>query len=93
MCTSWPATANMTLTSNSICLEQPLMMNGAATEGEESYYVEVLEWNPTTNWATVGGLDVHDWFVAQQAPNNFNIRTFITDRGKQLKCGKKYISS
>ncbi len=90
LCTSWPAIANMTLSSNSICLEQPLMMNGATTEGEESYYVEVLEWDPITNWAAVGGLDVHDWFVAQQAPNNFNIRTFITDRGKQLKCGKKY---
>ncbi len=89
LCTNWPAIANMTISSNSICLEQPLSLNGALSEGEDSYYIEVLEVD-NNNSAVPSGLDVHDWFIAQQAPNNFNIRTFITDRGKQLECGKRY---
>lgn len=89
LCTSWPATANMTLSSTSICMEQPLSFNGAASEGEDSYYVEVLEVD-NNNLPIPNGLDVHDWFIAQQAPNNFNVRTFVTDRGKQLECGRRY---
>jgi hypothetical protein len=89
LCTNWPAIANMTISSNSICLEQPLTLNGATSVGEDSYYVEVLEVD-NNNFAIPNGLDVHNWFIAQQAPNNFDVRTFITDGGEQLECGKRY---
>jgi len=89
LCTEWPATAVASLKKDIYCLEEPIIMNGSLSEGEESYFVEVLEidqwYNPIS-----GGLVLNDWFVAQQAPSNFNISSFLAVNGKELECGKMY---
>ncbi|WP_300663881.1 gliding motility-associated C-terminal domain-containing protein [Fluviicola sp.] len=92
LCDAWPATAQGTLNGSTFCLEQQIMLNASASEGEDSYFVEVAEVDANGNYYPngSGAMVVNDWFVAQQAPSNFNVTTYLNNKGVKLKCGKKY---
>jgi hypothetical protein len=79
----------MTLNGNTFCKEQTIMMNGASSEGEDKYFVEVAEVDANNNYVPNGSL-ISEWFLAQQVPSNFNVSNFINTKGMTLECGKRY---
>jgi hypothetical protein len=89
LCTAWPATAAMSLNGTTFCKEQQIILNAANSQGEDRYYVEVGEAIPYGGYVP-GGQIVSEWFVAQQAPNGFNLSAFMASKGLQLKCGQEY---
>jgi hypothetical protein len=92
LCDAWPATAEGTLNGSAFCLEQPIILNASASSGEDSYFVEVSEVDANGDYypAGSGTMLVSDWYIAQQAPSNFNITNYLNSKGVKLKCGKKY---
>ncbi len=92
LCDAWPAIAQGTLNGSSFCLEQSITLNASASEGEDSYFVEVAEVDANGNYlpSGSGAMVVSSWFPAEQAPSNFNVTNFLNSKGAKLKCGKKY---
>lgn len=92
VCSEWPAVAHGTLNGTTFCREQTIVLDGAASEGEESYYLEVAEVDQNGNYYPDGNqaLFVSEWFVAQQVPNNININAFLDSKNVELECGRKY---
>lgn len=91
LCTEWPAIAAGSLNKTEMCPQETLILNGSASEGEDSYFVEVAEMDPNDMYSYApGGMVTSDWFVAQEAPSNFNVSSYIASKGKQFECGKKY---
>ena len=89
LCTSMPATPAMSLNGTQFCKEQQIIMDAAASTGEDRYFVEVGESVPYGGYVP-GGQIVSQWFDAQEAPNGFNLSNFIDSKGLQLKCGQEY---
>lgn len=90
LCTNWPATAVMNLNVKEFCDNgQSVIMNGAASTGEDRYFVEVAECDAAGNLTPNGDI-VSDWFLGQQVPANFSVDQFYKNKGKQFKCGKYY---
>lgn len=89
LCTEWPAIASGSLNGTTFCLEEDIILDGSASEGEDSYFIEVAEVDANNNYVS-GGLDISEWFVAEQAPSNFNVSDYIDSKGKVLICGKRY---
>lgn len=91
LCTNWPAIAAATINKTQICPQETLILDGSASEGEDSYFIEVAEMDPNNMYAYApGGTIINDWFVAQQAPANFDVSAYMASKGKQFECGKKY---
>lgn len=91
LCTDWPAIAAGTINKTQICPQETLILDGSASEGEDGYFIEVAEMDPNNMYAyDPGGMVINDWFVAQQAPNNFDVSAYMASKGKQFECGKKY---
>lgn len=91
LCTDWPAIAAGTINKTQICPQETLLLDGSASEGEDSYFVEVAEMDPDNMYAyATGGMVINDWFVAQQAPADFDISAYMASKNKQFECGKKY---
>lgn len=92
LCDDWPAIAEGSLNASTFCLDQQITLNASASEGEDSYFVEVSEVDANGNYYPngSGAMVVSEWFMAQQAPANFNVTNFLNTKGVKLKCGKKY---
>ncbi len=89
LCTNWPAIPEISLNATEFCLQQPVIMDAGLSVGENSYFVEVAEVDATGNWAP-DGMVVNQWFVAQEAPDGFNVTDFIEGTGNHFECGKYY---
>ncbi|MDR0802821.1 hypothetical protein [Fluviicola sp.] len=92
LCDDWPAVADGFLNGSAFCMGQPIILNAAASEGEDSYFVEVSEVDANGNYYPngSGAMVVSDWFMAQQAPANFDVTGYLSAKGVKLKCGQKY---
>ena len=71
-----------------LCLVDDLFVDGSASCNEDSYFVELAEFNPTT-WTSVQVFHSNWVLPLTQAPNNINIVSFLPN-GYHLRPGKIY---
>jgi hypothetical protein len=61
-----------------VCLVDPILVDGSASQCEAGYYIEVIEFD-LANWVTVGTPLYSDWVCTGcTAPNNINLLDFVS---------------
>jgi len=89
LCNSWPSVAQGTLNGTEFCMEQTIFLDGAASENEDSYSIQVTQVDANNN-PVPGGMNIFEDFVGQSVPDDINISQLITSNGGKLKCGLRY---
>lgn len=67
----------------------PIIADGTASIGEESYNWEIYECSATGAISIPSGFVASDWFVAQQV-GAFNVTNWLKGKNISLKCNKYY---
>lgn len=90
LCNEYPAVSVPTLNQTEYCLEETIILNGAASYGEDSYWVEIAECDQTNAYVPGGLVVQSNWYVPAEAPASYNVSDLLAQAGEQLECGKRY---
>lgn len=70
----------------SICLKDPIMIDGSCSQNEIRYFLSVQE--SDANWGRFG-IEETEWFPVT-APNSINVKSWYTSKGRTWKCDTYY---
>jgi len=89
LCDAWPATASFTLNTNQICSSSaPLMMDGAASTGEDRYFIEIAE--ATNSTGIINPTNVVSGWTLGQTAGLINLSQWYQQHGGTWKCNTYY---
>lgn len=83
------ATANFNLSNTTFCSNSNMIMNGAASVGEDRYFLEIAESDAQGNLIPNG--DIKSWWtLGVEVPNGINIKNEYVNHGGAWKCNAFY---
>lgn len=89
LCKPNVATSSFTLSNTTFCSNSNIIMNGAASDGEDRYFIEIAESN--SSGVLIPGGDIKSWWtLGVQVPNGINITNEYISHGGKWKCNTYY---
>ncbi len=83
------ATANFNLTSSTFCINNDIILNGAASVGEDRYFLEIAQCDQAGNLTPNG--DIKSWWtLGAEVPNGLSIKNEYINHGGTWKCNTFY---